>query len=931
MSLENNKYIKLLEKYDGREMSTKELKSLGLSPYFIKKLTELKCLEKKSRGEYLVRANDRFSEENEEYIQKLIIEFKNQVHEKNFQEAYITLVHMYEDKKTNTFDTFIKLCFILIKNILGKNYDYSYADNIKLNNESMQDHEKYIACQNFFKAVEAFKELEEKEKQAPLGGRQEIFIYADLVNEIVDSINNGKNTELRKQEYTYYYTLYYNLVLKRRHFEAINYLNKAFEYCDNSAELSKLNLLKEVTNTMLEAIGNRKNVSLRNTSYKESSNLVKELTDAVYHHDFFYALYLLEEYTIFDNKKYKHLEHLITGLLRLTGEYKEYSEFKENFAYENEEEKVIAGVPEKEVKNNVDEVNKIEKKEDNVDKKDEPVVKVKENPKQFVEKVESSQMQYNNELRVRNYNYTWFLSYFNNGMYNDAIYYLEKIISEDKESNENKIYDLLSSYLAMKKDKEGFKQYNYNYDGLSTLELFNQALLNHDYKTALKNIGKLTYQNNDEYLNILKTILHNMYELDKMYGKKEEKTQEKENNTQEEYVPYSYTDLAHKIQNLEFDEVYNNLAIGLHERKLNRLELNTFRLLEILNHLKEGRLKVINEEIIDDGNYFRCFYEAIRYHQVDKIVYYLYKVYDRAQDKSELDVLGIIIGKINEENEVFKERLEAEEREKEEELRLKNITKETNASIKNLLNHKNELSFEEIDNLYNLLERKEESDIEAFKLESCILVMIDTIMSSQEIDANYFADLRRSTTLSNENDISLEIDYLLENGDYINAFNLIFATPFNKCLLKYSIDNRMIIRNLLSIFVNTLNKKKEITKKSIDQGSVELKAIQSRIKHNDFLGAFENILASTHLDSKILTELSSGVLTSYIGNSIMERSAYEDYENAFNNQDLNEMRISLINYKEILDKSSYGKVEEYKNKYQDMSLTYEEEKKKLKK
>ncbi len=61
----------------------------------------------------------------------------------------------------------------------------------------------------------------------------------------------------------------------------------------------------------------------------------------------------------------------------------------------------------------------------------------------------------------------------------------------------------------------------------------------------------------------------------------------------------------------------------------------------------------------------------------------------------------------------------------------------------------------------------------------------------------------------------------------------------------------------------------------------------------------------------------------------MENSCEEDFLDDLDKKDLDRARIALINYKEVLDRSSYGKVSEYQDKYKEMNTNYENMKKRM--
>lgn len=949
MKVIDKKIIDILKDNDGEVKTTKFFKENGLSQYNIASCVDLGYLEKVSHGKYKILYKKREEEKNDYSIIMLIKKLYLNVNSKNFYEVYTIAKHICEDKIDNKFDKVLYLVFSLLYNIIGSNYDYRCASSLVFDKNGITEYEKLIYEHNYSEASTYLDSLINMMKSNNIAIKDDIFMFKTLVDAAKEKVINGDNIQIRKDNMNKYYRLFIQSLRARNHKKSLEYIEKSINYCDDDGRLNLLTMMKEINLSFLQYLNNGSYDIKRKDSYEQIKNLTKSFRSSIMEHDYYYSLYLIEAYSLNERKAYKTFGYMLSSLIRLSGHVDDYIAFRNELNKANGLEKVenvlikegkkdsensrkskiIISTPEslsKEIKENVSEV-KVEVEKENI-----------EDTHQNSEKLESY------KISTNPWRYKTFLMYFNNGEYDDAYESLRYLISDDHESDEYKLYIILGDYINMRDKKVGFEDKNITYDEADTRSLFDAALLNRDYRIALRNIGKLTYHNNDEFLNILKTILHNMNNLEKKYGvkKEEKKEQEKEQEKvvlkeekqldSEQPDKYSYNELLYMVSIKEFDKLYENLKNGFYQHKLDRLELNVFRLIEILQCIRNDKL-IINEnkKIEYDGNYFRCLYEAIRYHQVDEIIRYFDLAYQNAYDKKELDVMGEVIDSISlEYDELMNKRYEEE--------RKAEIIASSNSKIKELIQDKKELTLEEIDYINNLLQDKADAEPNEAYLESCILMLIETIIANPQIDASYFLDLSKDTdggdnynfpvSSKNQNNIDERIEELFQAGDFIRAYSLIYETPFNKCLLKYSYDNRLIIRNMLSIFMNILNTPVDYSL-PVDYEKQEKKAIQSRMKKNDFLGAYENILSSTHIDKDTLSVLAANVLVSFIGNSIMENSCEEDFLDALDKKDLDRARIALINYKEVLDRSSYGKVSEYQDKYKEMNTNYENMKKRM--
>lgn len=923
MSELDKKKIKFLEEYDGEERTTKFLKELGFTQYNISCYVDMGYLERLSRGIYKIRVKKKEEMQNDESILLCVKKLYSCVEKRDFNQAYIIVNQICEDKIDNKFDKVLFLLYNLLSCILGKNYDYSYAKDLVYNKKELCEYEKLIYEHKFKEATDVLNSLISMMNKNGVKVKEDIKMFQTLTSEVVKIIENSAGVNLRKDFLKRYYVYFINSLRERKHNVALINLDKAILYCDSEEDLKRLNVMREILLSTLEVLKTKKSVNVRRDYYESVTNAEKCFLEAVYAHDFMYACYILEEYPFSNNKMYKTIHYMLLSMFRLSKEMKNYKDFMSDISSLSSE--VSSSIEVLDVKTEYTEEMMQEETSEGT---------------RTTEDDEKELKRYNEEI-IHKRQYDIFLEYFFNNDFDNAYKVLKSIGSID--GNEKILCDLLESLIDMRDKKRGFEYFSCDYEYSNTRELFDKAIENKDYKVAFRNIGKLTYQNNDEFLANVKVILHEMYELDKLYGIKEKKVPEslkKEEliHQSKQYTKYSYDELYNSVKSGDFDGVFTNLKKGWDIHALDRMELTVYRLIEVLLWLKRGSLKVINEEIDYDGNYFRCFFDAIKYRQVDKIIEYFDIAYEHALDKSELNIYSFIIDALALEFENIENKKIEMEASKEEKIRQKNLVFETNKRVKEILNKGVDLTIDDISELYSLFDTKKDIDTATF-IEVCLLDMIDTLVNHPEVNASYFGNIDEKCKENldcnyevvdlNDLDIDERVQTLLTYGEYIRAYELVKDTPFNKCLLKYSNDNKIIVRRLLEVFKYLLNRP-FVYEKKVDERSVELKKIQSRIKKNDFLGAYANLLASKHIKGDDLNEIAGGIIMSYIGNSIMEQNCYNEFFKDLEESDVNNMRIDLINYKEVLDRSSYKDVQDYQDKYANMQTIYEEKRRELK-
>lgn len=928
-----------MQEYEESILSTKELKDFGLSPYQIKLYLESGYFEKVSFGKYKITIISKRKSLNEDYIRGLFKDLKISIEYGYYEKANIILLHICEDKTTHTFDGDIYVILAILKNILGKNRDYSYANNLKFKKSSLNNGDLAIYNSNYFNAKKNYFSLYAMESNTDLGVSDLTFIKYVLLNEAMRRADLGICPDLRNSLARDFYSSFIECVRARKHRMALQELDKCINYTDDPNIKETYLMIREVTRVIVDYVSTRK-CGLNRIDYGYENNPVKLLKKSIYKHDFIYAYYIMNEYDLGEIKSYKCLKNMLRDSLKICGKYQEYLDFW-NDTHKNVEDAKVATVDTEEIETKTEEKIETPLKENTV------------NDYYFKKRYENK--------------YAVLLNYIESAYYGEALSYLKEVVTEDIKTDDYKIYKLLCFLKHMEDNKVGFSEYNNDYDGLSLEKLFEKAILDDDYYIAFRNIGKLTYNNPNEALALMKTILHKMYEINKKYGvakrvvvKKEEKKEEisevgknlslekmeevepeekgknLEDNEEidksdaskvldtkeekvieidEEYIPYNYGELYNALNEGKFASVFERLKVGYRTGELNRMEVNTYRLLMVLNHYKLGTLDENDSEVEESYNIFANFYQALKYHKVEDIIKYYKIAYDGARDKSEFEIYGFVVREI--------ERL----------YEGKKIIEPINQVIKSILDGKNTLTSGEISELFKLLDTKCEFDALPGYIEYVILEMIDMLVKDDSIDATYFMNYLDDKLMDNDEysvelpdldnqNVDKMIDTLLLKGDFINAYKLIYETPFGACLKKYTTNDRIIIRLLLQIFNNLVSREK-VAKEKVDKEK-ELRLIKQSIKKYDFIGALKAVYAATHVDEDLLAFILEGILQMHVGGYILEKYSRDDFTNAIKKRDLESARKAILDYENMINHFLY--TEKYQDELLKMQNIYEKRK-----
>ena len=890
--------ISKLEELDRQTVSASKLKEIGYDQNHLTSLVKDGYLIRKNFGIYYVNYQRR--QINSRVLEPMIIELENNIKEHNFKQAYYTLLNMSKKKVDNSYDQYILIYSTLLKPLLGSKIDFSFVE--KLNPTPANIDERLLAISN--------------------------DILKEMSNILTNTLEEKELLEEKKRKFNTHYANFNKSIAKEEYVNALNDINRCLDYAYNEASLDASNILRSLLLTIINIQSGHK-VKLPKTSidYGDYSNPTTLIKRAVEEKDYMFAYKIINEHNMDADK---NLYRVIKNIL----------------------EKIINY------------------------KKDEIVA--------------------NQDKQSIDTAYKLFLTSFYKNNYVKAMEQLKFIVEkqgEDKTSKEYRIYTLLKSYEKMVKEKLMFASKKIDYTNMTTLEIFEHALDNQDYRVALKNIGKLTYQNDDQLLEIYKIILHKMYDVHKVISDKKAEEERKklypkptgpvfssindvvtniskEKITQEdkaaskvmipqvkleeeqlgkapvaapvniqkkelkERVSLSYNQLYDMIQDEKYEELYEVIAKATqNHEKTSREEFVVYRLIKILLDLRDGKtVNPTNGHLTDCTNDFKCFFQSVNFRNISDIKYYYDVCYSIAREKEELDLYKKLIDDILDAEQALKEKEEIKAR----------VPKIDN-EIKEILDKKNNLTNEEIDKLYELMNYKVVLGSEANDIALSILYTID-LVNNKYVEGSYinyvsvfdlesFASFEANekidegeNPLTGREDKEELIINLLKNGDYIKAYQILQSGYITNTLKEYSYSDKIIIKSLLKILnsiTNTPWKEKEEVQEEVPvvEEKREYEDLLRLIKKRDFYGAYSYAMESS-LDKNTLENLLPELFILYHDDVSTESELATDFDNSIEAKDLNQARIDLINYKELLDRTSMGKSDKYQAVLSGMNKKY---------
>lgn len=259
------------------KITAKELKSAGFNDYYIKKAIDDNLIERVERGKYNI-----IKTKNIENGKKYFSMFAECVFNRDFKNAFENLykAHTLQD---NLYSNSYRICFLLLKELVGDKYDFSFVDDILIFCDMNDTDNEFVSLLNQFiydvmakdyysasRNISKLKSLHnERRKIIPVS----INIFSILADEVIkkQKLNNKKNSSLSFEHIFSILKIY----LKKEEYEgALEFLEKQDDAILNKnkeAILIVKNLLKKYLD-----MKNKEEVLVENkASYSETSDHYK--------------------------------------------------------------------------------------------------------------------------------------------------------------------------------------------------------------------------------------------------------------------------------------------------------------------------------------------------------------------------------------------------------------------------------------------------------------------------------------------------------------------------------------------------------------------------------------------------------------------------------------------------------------------------------
>ena len=860
--------LKVLKGFDGKELTKKELESAGISTYFIKIFMESEIISRVSRGVYKVSFTKNEKNEQLHNMFKYFNRFKFKVLDGKYIEAYYALMENFKLQDSHNYDNHMRVYFILLKELIGDNFDFSPLDQLFEFTEPKTDtyydyfidFREAVMIGNYYDAKAYLEKFAREEKAINGFNNISTTLFTNLIEDVLKKIEDSYNAKINRDTFNDNYKRLVNLIISGDYQAALESVEACIFSSKTASMTHFIKRIRMMLNDLLLLQNNYVDMKPGRADYFKTTNLYYKLDWAISAKDYYKARDFIDEILLIDERgRYKVVKRLIDAILK---------QIRDNNLKKEKENEVI----------------------------DEETLRKMNSPFDCLQ------------------SYNIFLREYENGNYENALFHLEVSLLKEKKvdfiDNKKKMVAMLSGLIDMRKNNHGFEEMNIDYSKCATpILIFNKALDRHDYKVAFKNVGKVTYQNNSKNLAVFKKMLHDMYELDKMYGSTKEnsrdtdaiiKTKEvKEKNPVKE-IKVDENLIEEYVNNGRFRELYYILRDKKNTQSLNRLENVVFRLIKIYQVVDKGLYTNVSHVYeANENDHLGIFFEAIRCEDIYTAYGEIACIYGNVANPHEFEIFEEILRCIVERQDHILRDLEN-----------KTLKDEILSDINQVTLDKMNLTNEEIDKLYGYLE-----ELQGFSDNSLANIMMDLVSmidlsNNSSIDHRYFADLSKPEVFSEVSDqtaINNELAYL-ENGDYLNALNNIDA------LFLGSKKERDILKRLLIIFNNSLNKTSPVIKKEENKHIANIKRF---IKKYDFYQAF-NYIVENDLNDKLIEAIFPDIFDGMIFSLIMHEDIYKEFNEALKQKDFDRARIALINYKEDLDATSLGDSLSSKEKYEEM-------------
>ncbi len=282
--------LKIIEEEGSLEKSTKELKEAGLNDYYIRKAIESGALAHISHGKYKM-----LNVEKEILRRQSFNNFMKEVFKNNFEEAYTHLVKNLENQSNHDYDYNLKLYFLLLKEILKDQKDFSFLDDIlifsdRARNSSYYDHlinfKEAVLCGEFDDAYQSIVLFKDAEKENKGTNHLSSILFYRLTSHIC--FNNRKRKciakmqkEEREREHNYvnYYEKIKSSIENDNYEEALENLEKIFPYTKSNKK-SNIQKMTNLIEKYLEIKASKETLPVLNIDYSTYQDNFNSLLNA---------------------------------------------------------------------------------------------------------------------------------------------------------------------------------------------------------------------------------------------------------------------------------------------------------------------------------------------------------------------------------------------------------------------------------------------------------------------------------------------------------------------------------------------------------------------------------------------------------------------------------------------------------------------------
>ncbi|MCH5167335.1 MAG: hypothetical protein J1F35_05520 [Erysipelotrichales bacterium] len=925
-----------LESYEGITILNKDLKELGFEQYHIQSLERMGYLVRKGHGLYIVNLERKNL--NFKLMQSLAKKLDENVNNGDYKAAYNVLVEMFNKKLDDTYDQYLYLYFTLLKPLLNFKYDFSYIDKLAVTS---------------FSGTEELQALSNK-------------ILKNLADGIARSLEEKALVENQKKQFNASYKEFVEKIKTGDYDAALESVRNCIAYSYNEQTKEISNIYKNLILALLELKRRGKNKKPQiGVEYDNYEDLYALLNTAIINNNYAFAYKLMEEHNLSATSIYKPVKYLLGKIVTFkkddnTNKYAQKQEIAYDlfltYFYKNDYNKAL-----EQLKYILDRQNPVDKKS-------------KEYRLYILLKSYDKMRHADLAFAIKEISYEGLptIEVFEKALDNQDFLVAYRNIGKLTQNNKNQLLNVYKIILNKMheidrslRDRANEEQRNILVPKVNRAGTVPTSFLYVDYQVSKQSkpavgarplikptvkpqkVGETPKVEPKESVQpiVVPKNVEEMKEIPKEEPKvvEEVKPESKAQDTPlqtKEILPretLEYQVLYDAIYDRKYDELFEKLEDAfLNKLQMSREEANIYRLLQMLNTLKSGKNVTPKQGYVTDkSNEFKSFYQSINLRNIEDIKYYFDCVYEKAREKDELELYGMVL------NDILDEQARLEE--------IENIKKDLfkiDKQIRELVENKNSLTNEEIDKLYDLMSKKSLLDIEANTIAQEILEMINLASNNyvegnncnhyvSHLDAESFTGFIENESLSGEDynhdnlfDQNISGDELIINllhhGAYVRASELLEKEFVTNTLKNYTYNDRIIIRSLLKIFTNSTTKTFE-HKYETHPNKEELESLRRYVKKMDFYGAY-NYAVSSNIDVDILKDLIPDLFILYRDNLVTEYDLASDFANNMNTKDLNQARIDLINYKELLDKTSMGEKQEYQDAYSEMNKKYEKEK-----